>query len=139
MGPTIPLGAVVVEQPIAPSDIRVGDVVTMAIPNGPVVTHRVIRLATVDGQPAIETQGDANNAPDPNLRPASIVTGVVRSHLPIAGFLLAFLGIPTGILSVVSMLGSMLAAIWLLEELEADSRLRPAQRATELQGHGLPA
>jgi signal peptidase I len=137
MSPTIPLGAVAFEQPIAPGTIAQGDVVTMTLPSGPIVTHRVIRLATVDGQPYIETKGDANNAADPTLQPASIVSGVVRFHLPIAGFLLAFLGIPTGILSVISLLGSLLVSVWLLEELEADRREAPV--SPELHGHGVPA
>jgi signal peptidase I len=138
MSPTIPLGALAFEEAIAPSAIRVGDVVTMSIPNGPVVTHRVIRVATLDGQPAIETQGDANNAADPSLQPATVVTGIVRSHVPVLGFLVAFLGVPSGIISIVSMLGSMLVAIWLLEEVLADERLA-VDGALELQGHGLPA
>jgi signal peptidase len=139
MSPTIPLGALAFEQPIDASAVRVGDVVTMVFPNGgPTITHRVIRVASIDGQPWIETRGDANNAADPNPVPASIVTGVVRSQLPVAGFLVAFLGLPTGLLSVVSMLGSVLACVWLLEELEADRRTTtPAPM--ELQGHGLAA
>jgi signal peptidase I len=138
MSPTIPLGAVAFEQPIAASAIQVCDVVTMSLPNGPVITHRVVRVATIDGQPYIETRGDANNTADPTLQPASIVTGVVRSHLPLVGFVLAFLSVPSGIVCVVSMLGSLLATIWLLEEIEADMRLSPSP-ASGLQGHGLAA
>jgi len=137
MSPTIPLGALAFEQPIAGSAIQAGDVVTMTIPNGPTITHRVIRVASIDGQPYIETQGDANNAADPTLQPATIVTGIVRSHLPLLGFIVAFLGVPSGILSVVSMLGSLLACVWLLEELEADSRTAP--EPTDVVPHGLPA
>jgi signal peptidase I len=136
MAPTIPLGALAFEQPIAADAIAVGDVVTMTLPNGTVVTHRVIHLATLDGKPAIETRGDANNAADPSLLPASAVTGIVRSHAPVLGYILAFLGIPSGILSVISMLGSLLACIWLLEEVEGDYG-QPAE--TQLVGHGLPA
>jgi signal peptidase len=138
MAPTIPLGALAFEQPIASSAVQAGDVVTMVFPNGgPTITHRVIRVQTIDGQPWIETRGDANNAADPNPVPASIVTGVVRSHLPVAGFLVAFLGIPSGILSVVSMLGSLLACVWLLEELEVDGRATP--ESPERLPDGLPA
>ena len=137
MAPTIPLGALAFEQHIAPDAIQPGDVVTMALPQGAIVTHRVTRVATIDGQPFIETKGDANADIDGALQPATEVTGVVRFHLPLAGFLLAFLGIPTGILSVISMLGSLLAAVWLLEEAEADRRAGAA--APDLAGNGAAA
>lgn len=137
MAPAIPLGALAFEQPTAPSDIAVGDVVTMTLPSGPIVTHRVIRLATLDGKLYVETQGDANNAADPSLLPASSVIGVVRSHVPILGFILAFLGIPTGIVSMVSMLGSLLACVWMLEEMAGDRRTVVAGPA--LPGHAVPA
>jgi signal peptidase len=132
MSPTIPLGALVVEQTTAPTEIAPGAVVTMTLPSGPTLTHRVIRVASIDGQPYIETRGDANNAADPTLQPASVVTGVVLFHIPVAGFILAFLGIPTGFLSVVTMLGSLLSCAWLLEELDRD-RIHVCSAGTERQ------
>lgn len=137
MTPTIPLGALVFEQRIPPSSIAQGDVVTVVLPSGTLVTHRVIRMATVDGLPHLETKGDANATADPTLEPATLVSGVVRFHVPLAGFALAFLGIPTGILSVVSMLGSLLASVWLLEDVDTDRRASPA--APDFTGRGVPA
>jgi signal peptidase len=137
MAPTIPLGAVVFEQPAGVSTVAPGDVVTLSLPTGTVVTHRVVRVATVDALPYLETRGDANATADPTLEPATLVTGVVRFHVPVAGFLLAFVGIPSGLLSVISMLGSLLAGAWLLEELEADRS--PAAIPTDFAGHGVPA
>jgi signal peptidase len=137
MTPTIPLGSLAFEQPVAAAKIRVGDVVTLTLPQGAIVTHRVTRLASIDGVPYIETKGDANADVDSAIQPASSVTGVVRFHAPVVGFVLAFLGVPSGILSVISMLGSLLAAIWLLEELDADRRAAAA--APDLLGQGVAA
>jgi signal peptidase len=123
MAPAIPLGAAVFEQTIPAADLRAGDVITLSLPQGAVVTHRVVRVATLDGATYVQTRGDANADPDTALQPATAVTGVVRLAVPLLGFALAFLGIPSGILSVVSMLGSLLAAVWLIEEVEADRRV----------------
>jgi signal peptidase I len=88
-----------------------------------VVTHRITRIADANGDILIETKGDANAAPDPAMQAASAVTGVVHGHLPFAGYLLAFLAMRTGILSAISLLGSILMLLWLLEDLEAEERL----------------
>ena len=92
------------------------------MPNGTVITHRVVRLATADGALQIETKGDANTSADPTLHPATGVTGIVRASVPIAGFILGWMTIPSGILSVISMLGSLLVSLWLLEELRRDAQ-----------------
>ena len=137
MNPTIAVGSLVFEQTVPSDEIVAGDIVTLALPKGAVVTHRVVRVGTLDGRPAFETKGDANAAADPVLHPAADTTGVVRFSIPLAGFALAFLGIPSGILSVLSMLGSLLAAFWLLEEIEADRRA--GAENPDMVGRGLPA
>ena len=139
MTPSIPLGSLVFETVEIASQIAPGDVVTLSLPQGAIVTHRVTRTVNLDGRLYLEVKGDANTEPDAALHPATVVAGVVRFHVPIAGFALAFLGIPTGILCVLSMLGSLLAAIWLLEEVDADRRVTRAAGIHDLAGHGLPA
>jgi len=122
MSPAIAVGALILEQPVPEADLRPGDVVTFALPNGAVVTHRIVRLATVDGTLQVETKGDANASSDPTLHPASGISGVVRVSLPLAGFLFAYLTLPTGIISVFAMLGCLLVSIWLLDDLETEQR-----------------
>jgi signal peptidase I len=115
MSPTIPVGAVVLERdPSGP--VAVGDVVTVLERNGVSVTHRIVRIGEADGRTYLEIRGDANDAPDPAVVPRSDVTGVVSISLPVVGFLLAFLAIPTGVLSIVSTLAALMLAIWTLEE-----------------------
>jgi signal peptidase len=130
MEPSIPLGSLAFERPATPEDLAVGQVVTFVTPNHVVVTHRITRMGDANGTLLIETQGDANAAPDPAMHPATGVTGIVEAHLPLAGFVLAFLAVPTGMLTLISLAGSLLLAAWLLEELEADR----AARAGETDG-----
>ena len=66
MSPTIPAGSLAVVREIPASDIRVGDVTTVAREEGQLpVTHRVISTTPVgNGVYSIEMQGDANASPD---------------------------------------------------------------------------
>lgn len=121
MEPTIPVGSLAFERQVEIADLAPGQVVTFVLPNRVVVTHRITRIGDANGEVLIETQGDANAAPDPAMHPAAGVTGLVVGHLPIAGYLLAFLAVPVGMLSAISFLGSILVLAWLLEEFEADA------------------
>jgi signal peptidase len=67
MRPGMPEGSVVVVTRKAATRIRVGDVLAYQIPveNHRVVTHRVVKVLEAGPRPVIQTQGDANNTPDP--------------------------------------------------------------------------
>lgn len=132
MEPTIPMGSLVFERPVAVADLRPGQVVTFVLPSRVVVTHRITRLGDANGEILIETKGDANAASDPAMHPATGVTGLVHGHLPFAGYLLALLAVPIGMLSAISLLGSILMLAWLLEELEEDRADEPAAAGTVL-------
>lgn len=66
MTPTIPAGSLAVVKQIPASDIRIGDITTVARGEGQLpVTHRVISTTPVGGGVySIEMQGDANPSPD---------------------------------------------------------------------------
>ncbi|WP_341359344.1 signal peptidase I [Georgenia sp. M64] len=94
MEPTIPTGSQVVVEPVrgeaATAALAPGDVVTvMPYPNDPtLVTHRVVaRAVAADGTVVLTTRGDANDAADPWPLTATQVRGVVRYHIPYAGYL----------------------------------------------------
>jgi signal peptidase len=137
MSPAIPLGAVAVEQGGVPGTVSVGDVVTIQMPNGISITHRVVRIGEAKGATYLETRGDANEASDPTVVPLSAVTGVVAFHLPLVGFALAYLAVPTGVLSIVLMMATLMFAIWVLEEFDA-ARERRAGTAQDV-ADGVPA
>ncbi len=132
MTPTIPVGSVVVLTP-GSNGVRVGDVVTMRLDDGAVFSHRVVRLAALNGAPYIGTKGDANRTADPALTPLSHVLGRVVLVIPAAGYLMAGLGSPLGAATVLLAALTLFAALWFLDD-EADERA--PQRAS---GPGEPS
>ena len=119
MEPAIPMGAAIVIERVAASELSVGDVVTMRVGTKPsIFTHRIVRLLTLDGQPYIETKGDANAAPDGATIPVTSVVGRVAWSIPLAGYLLALLSIPAGIAFVIGLGITLVLVAILLEDLE---------------------
>ena len=119
MSPTIPLGAAIVVVRTDPTAIQVGDTVTIRADNGVVYTHRVVDIRVRPEYRWLKTKGDANAHADAAPVPESSVVGVVRMTVPLAGYLMAMLTTPAGILSVVAYAVALLAAVWELEEVEA--------------------
>jgi len=120
MSPAIPLGSVVDITRVGPGDLRVGDVVTIKSPGGTVFTHRIVRIVNQPDGFYIETQGDAVDEPDVPLQSVKVVTGRVTGSVPLLGFLMYMLTLPTGVLSLFSLALTLLMCIWLLEDLEQD-------------------
>jgi signal peptidase len=126
MEPAVPMGAAIVIEPVPATELAVGDVVSLrtGIESRSVFTHRITRIiARADGL-WIETKGDANAHADPSITPASQVIGRVEQTIPYAGFLLALLSIPIGVLFVVLTAGCLIACSWLLESFEVDASVR---------------
>lgn len=122
MEPSIHLGSAIVVTTVKPADLRPGDVVTMKDANGTLLSHRITRVVTLPDGLYVETKGDANAAPDPVLVPASEVVGRIDASIPGAGYLIYVLTIPTGVASVLCFALTMLFGIWLLEDLERESK-----------------
>jgi len=141
MQPTIPLGALVILDQGAPADLHVGDVVSFRADNGTIVTHRVTRLAQLDGAPWFGTKGDANAEPDPTITPDSAILGRVAWSIPGAGELIWLLARPIGIAAAVLVAATLLVFAMVLEELAfelgAQPRRRPglAGRGSSAQGY----
>ena len=121
MEPAIGLGSAIVINAVAAESLRVGDVVTLQVgPDKAFFTHRIIDVVDrADGR-WIRTKGDANEAPDPTLVHASAVIGRSEFSIPLAGYLIALLSVPTGVLFLVGLGATLLAAAWLLESLELE-------------------
>ncbi len=89
MEPSIAKGSLVLVQPVSPSEVRVGDVVTFQ-QYGQTTTHRVIAIGrTSQGQPTFTTRGDANATADPELKTFPGRVGIVRGSLAVAGYVTA--------------------------------------------------
>jgi signal peptidase len=133
MEPAIHLGSIVLETPVPASSLAAGDVVSLAVgPNRVVFTHRITRVLTRDGAVWIETQGDANAAPDPSIIPASDVVGRVSVVVPGLGYVVQALSSPAGAAFLVSLGVAAFLGGLLLESL--DGELRASRR----RGFGVP-
>lgn len=135
MEPSIPSGSLVLLDARDPTEIAVGDVVTRRTASGTLVTHRVVRVAQIEGVAHFETRGDASGSADPVLAAPGEIAGTVALHLPVAGYVIAYLRQPTGILSVLGLLLTLLLAANLLDEIERD---RGARWRTHRSGGGPP-
>ena len=119
MAPALGVGDLVVAQHVDPGAIQPGDVITVAARNGATVTHRVVAVTSRADGPAFATRGDANASPDPVATPAALVQGRVEWEVPLLGFLLAMVTMPSGIIALLAIGGTLLVAVWLLDDLEA--------------------
>ena len=77
-----------------------------------------MRVAHLAEGTYFEVKGDANRTPDPMLIPATAVIGRVATHLAVVGYLVAMLGTPSGLLSLLSLVATGLLLILLTESLE---------------------
>jgi signal peptidase len=141
MEPAIPFGAVVFTTPVRDEALAVGDVVSVQVgAQRAVFTHRIVRLAQIEGETWIETKGDANEDVDPSILPASAVIGEVQATIPYAGYAVRLLSTAQGVLFLFALGVLVLAAAWLLESLELDQQLARARaRATQAMTPDPPA
>jgi len=100
---TINIGDFIVDDPVTAAQsqhLQVGQIVTFREVAGSttLITHRIVAVKVVDGAVNYITKGDANNAPDAALRPASDVVGLYRFAIPRGGYILAALHQPRVIL-----------------------------------------
>jgi signal peptidase I len=123
MQPTIMVGDLVLVQPIAATEARVGDIVTFDAPDreGITITHRVTEVTDAGTQLDFVTKGDANSAGE---RWSIERTGTVGKHLltiPKAGRASALIGSPQlraltlGLATIIA-LGSLMWWIWRPEQ-----------------------
>ena len=86
MEPNIHKGALVLVQPVDPSAIKVGDVITFQ-QYGQTTTHRVIAIGqNTAGALVFKTKGDANVVADPEDKYFPAQVGIVRLAVPVAGY-----------------------------------------------------
>ena len=92
MTPTLRIGSLAVDRPIAARDVRVGDVITFSDPyvKGRFVTHRVIQEIPTKHGLAYRTKGDANPNRDPWTIRLHGKVGRVSFGVPFAGYVLVY-------------------------------------------------
>jgi signal peptidase I len=89
MTPGIPVGSVVVDRPVDPGTLHVGDVATYQVAPGKAeyITHRIIRVDASKTPTMFIFKGDANRGPDIDPVPATAIRGKVWFHVPYLGSL----------------------------------------------------
>lgn len=114
MSPAIPTGSAALVRTLPADRVRVGDVVTVPSPVGPLpVTHRVVSAEPLaDGSTRLVLRGDANDAPDPFPYDVTEVRRVV-AHAPGVGVALVRLHDPRALGAItVVVAGLILWALW---------------------------
>jgi signal peptidase len=130
MEPAIGRGTLILALPGPP--YAVGDVITVQQGGATPYTHRVTRLAELDGRPFVETKGDANPAPDPAIVPVEAIVGRVVVALPLLGYLSLLLATAAGLVGFLALGTTLLLVARLLEEVE--ERRCPACAAAPADG-----
>lgn len=104
MEPSIHTGGVVFVKPVAPEELKVGDVVTFSGFAGSkaLTTHRIIEV-TQDEENGLTflTKGDANEDPDPNRTLPTNVIGKATGSAPLLGYLMSFVQTRQGLMTFI--------------------------------------
>jgi len=85
MEPGIHKGSLVLVQPVSPSEVQVGDVITFQ-QYDQTTTHRVVTITQSDKALAFKTKGDANTVADPEDKTFPGQVDVVRLSTPDLGY-----------------------------------------------------
>ncbi len=129
MSPVINTGDLIVDNGVSADSatkLHAGQIITFYDQPGSrlVFTHRIVRVVHQRGRVLYETKGDANNAPDGTLRPASSVIGTYAGRMPRGGYFLRNLHRPTvlGLLLLSPLLWLVAAPLleWAREEDEPE-------------------
>lgn len=125
MSPAIGVGDLAVVDRTRQAPPAIGDAVAYRVPSGTAVIHRVVG----DDGVALETKGDANPTPDAGAVPPHAVVGPVVATIPLLGYLLGMLTMPSGVVSLSALLGTLLAVAWLIEGSRPPGPRRPVADA----------
>jgi signal peptidase I len=119
MRPGLPVGGVVITKRVPISSLHVRDVVVFHRPDRPqeLVVHRIVSLTLGADGMVVQTQGDANNAPDPwkvTLRGGTAYRAAYS--LPLVGYAAVWIHNPTGrrtllVLGILLLLGVALTSL----------------------------
>lgn len=136
MSPSLPTGAAAITRSADAADLVVGDIVTVRRPGtGVQVTHRIVAIDPVDGDPrsrSLTLRGDANDAAD--LQPYVVQSAPrVLAGAPVLGTLITLAKTPAVMLASAVLIASVIVwALWPSPErtprADTDPRPSPAQR-----------
>ena len=127
MSPTIRTGDVIAVRTIAPTEAKVGDIVTFQDPDGSgrLLVHRARAIQREGDQVAFTTQGDANTTQEHWRVPVNGTIGTVLYRVPKLGFAVVPINSDLGriglmIVPALLLAVSLLRGIWRREPEEHD-------------------
>jgi signal peptidase len=88
MAPALPVGSLIIDRPVSPTALHVGDIATYREHDNGVtryVTHRVVAVSGPSSALRFTFRGDANSTSDPSAVPADAIVGKVWLHVPYVG------------------------------------------------------
>ena len=90
MEPVINKGALVIVEPVSPTAVSRGDIITFEH-YGQMTTHRVIAIDSSNAaSPTFTTKGDANTVADPEPVHFPGQVGVYRASIPVLGYVIVY-------------------------------------------------
>jgi signal peptidase I len=144
MRPTFSPGDMVVVVPEPVSAVRVGQVISYQVPVGihQVETHRIVKILQGGAHPLVQTQGDANNWPDPwTAKLEGSTAWRMVAVIPHLGYVVNWLRASTLQTAAIVVAPALLALlllseIWGLGGGERDPKDRPARRVGQFRPSG---
>ncbi|HSZ14642.1 MAG TPA: signal peptidase I [Solirubrobacteraceae bacterium] len=130
MRPTFSPGDMVIVASEPVSAVRVGQVISYKVPTGvhQVETHRIVKILQGGAHPMVQTQGDANNWPDPwTAKLEGTTAWRMRAVVPDLGYVVNWLRGGSVRTAAIVLAPALLALLVLLEiwGLAGDGRDRP--------------
>ena len=126
MGASMPVGSLDVIDVVAPDQVRSGDVVTVALDSGALITHRVVGRISAGGLDSWVLHGDANPDTATEVVGVNQQVGRVAITVPAAGYVMWWFSLPAGVVSYVIL---MLLVVLLIGLLKGDEgRPEPHRR-----------
>jgi signal peptidase I len=90
MEPVVNKGALVIVEPVSPTAISRGDIITFDH-YGQMTTHRVVAIDSSNAaSPSFTTKGDANTVADPEPVHFPGQVGVYRASIPVLGYVIVY-------------------------------------------------
>lgn len=116
MEPTIAQGGLVLIEPVHPTTLEPGDVITYQVAPDvdEYITHRIVRIQPETTPPSFITKGDANRGEDQDPVPVGAVRGEVWFDVPYVGTMSEFVSGKRGI-AVVAVVTGLLLTVHLLQ------------------------
>lgn len=111
MEPTYHVGSLIYVKKATASDLKVGDPITYYLPNGTVVTHRIVEVIPDEDDLTVvryRTKGDANNTADGEPVHINNIIGKPVFSIPLIGYISYFVQNPPGSYIVIIIVAALI-------------------------------